>query len=288
MDFIGFTYNRRHSVRDLGILRVSSSNRYSQNLAPTATDITAQNAGADGQYFFDSFHKQQQFTLNIAFDSVTETQLREMRQLFNGREEGELIFDEYPYKAYMAKITGSPNLKTVCFMENGQRVYKGEGTLTFTCYRPYAHTPTWVWTTEDGITFTSKDADGRLAASYSELAYPTKSEWIEVAGLTDDVTINRGELAAPFVVEILDENTIPPSITVANTTLTFENGVSAQAASPDRYLTWDSSRGLVYWNYYGQAVNEPVLYYGNAYATIPPKAVAATDQGSLQYYYWYY
>jgi len=26
-------------------------------------------------------------------------------------------------------------------MENGERVYKGEGSIQFTCYNPFAHTP---------------------------------------------------------------------------------------------------------------------------------------------------
>jgi hypothetical protein len=38
-------------------------------------------------------------------------------------------------------VTGTPQLKTLCFMVGDKRVYKGEGTIQFTCYCPFAHTP---------------------------------------------------------------------------------------------------------------------------------------------------
>jgi hypothetical protein len=42
-----------------------------------------------------------------------------------------------------------PQLKTLCFDdENGQRVYKGEGTIHFTCYYPFAHTPIFMDTSK--------------------------------------------------------------------------------------------------------------------------------------------
>jgi hypothetical protein len=40
-----------------------------------------------------------------------------------------LWFAECPYKVYMAKVSGKPNLKTICFDVDGKRVYKGEGTI---------------------------------------------------------------------------------------------------------------------------------------------------------------
>ena len=36
-------------------------------------------------------------------------------------------------------MTGTPQLKTICFDKDDDRVYKGEGTIQFTCYYPYAH-----------------------------------------------------------------------------------------------------------------------------------------------------
>lgn len=298
MDYTGFTFNKRHSERDLGLVRVSTSNRYTTNLAPTMTNFTAQNDGADGQYFFGSVNKQLQFSVDFAFDNLTEPKIRELRQLFNGREEGELIFDEYPYKAYRAKVTGTPNLKTICFMENNERVYKGEGNVVFTCYWPYGHTPDWVWTTTDGINFAATPADGRLSGSYSELAYPTKSEWLKTSGLTNDVVYNRGELPAPFEVTLTDitDEEIPEEITIGGNTIKIDKnnigGVKARATAVYFNFKWDSQRGLVYlkcnWdNPDGNYIS--LNYTGNAIAAIPPKTKPNPSPDiNLSYHYWYY
>lgn len=180
-DFIGFTYNKVHSIRDLGIYRVSDGSRYENQLAPTLTENTMEIPGNDGMYFFGSYHKQKTFTINVAFDAMTETQLRTLRKLFNGKEVGELIFDETPYKAYSAKITGTPSLKFICFDEKigdkVQRVYKGEGTLQFVCYSPYAYTPDWCWEKDDYGIFSKKSIDGRYFSDYPDDVYQQKEQW---------------------------------------------------------------------------------------------------------------
>ena len=137
-DYLGFTFNGIHST-DLGIVRVSSGNRYDDNLLPTMSDRTAQIPGADGTYYFGSHYTQRSFTLNIAFDHLLDYQLRNLRVLFGDKKPHKLIFDEFPYKVYTAKVTGAPNLKHLAFdYEGGRRIYKGEGTINFTCYYPYA------------------------------------------------------------------------------------------------------------------------------------------------------
>lgn len=140
-DFIGFTYNGKHSYNDFGIYRTSDGSRYNDILIPQLSDKTIDVPGREGQYFFNSQHKTKQFNLSIAFDSLTEQQYQEMRKWLDGKNIHDLIFDETPYKVYSAKVTGSPQLKTVCFNQNGIRIYKGEGNIQFTCYYPYAHTP---------------------------------------------------------------------------------------------------------------------------------------------------
>ena len=51
-----------------------------------------------------------------------------------------MVFDELPFKTYRAKIRSKPDIKYVPFenKETGQRIYKGEGKITFVCYYPYA------------------------------------------------------------------------------------------------------------------------------------------------------
>lgn len=141
-DFISFSFNGVHSS-ELGITRTSDGSRYNENLLPTIQDKTVQVPGADGTYFFGSFYTQRQFSVPIAFDSLTEAEYRKLRQHFGDKGIHELIFDERPYKVYMAKSTGTPQLKTICFDGEDKdgspcRIYKGEGTLTFTAYYPFA------------------------------------------------------------------------------------------------------------------------------------------------------
>lgn len=141
-DFIGFTYNGKHSVRDLGIYRVSnSSNRYEEVFVPSMKEITASVPGQQGQYFFGTTIENKTFTIAFAFQDLTEKKIKEMKKTLNGDGIHDLIFDETPYKVYSAKITGKPTLKYLCFEKNGQRYYNGEGNLQFTCYFPYAHSP---------------------------------------------------------------------------------------------------------------------------------------------------
>ena len=141
LDFIGFTYNGKHSFYDLGIYRTSNGSRYDETLTPSLTDKTADATGRDGQYYFYTTAKNRTFTVSYAFDSLTENGLRELKKTFDGRAIHDLIFDEAPYKTWSAKVTGNSQIKHLCFTdENGNRVYKGEGSLTFTCYWPYART----------------------------------------------------------------------------------------------------------------------------------------------------
>ena len=50
-DFVGFTFNNKHSS-DLGIIRTSDGSRYNYDLLPTFQDVTLQVPGGDGTYYF--------------------------------------------------------------------------------------------------------------------------------------------------------------------------------------------------------------------------------------------
>lgn len=137
-DFIGFTFNGVHTS-DLNIVRVSDGSRYSENLSPVFQDKTAQMLGSDGTLYWESFDTNKVWPIQVAFDELSEMQYRRLRQVFNGKTMGELIFDELPFKAYTAKVQSSPQFKTICFdTPDGARVYKGEGTINFIAYYPYA------------------------------------------------------------------------------------------------------------------------------------------------------
>lgn len=195
-DYMGFTYNGVHSS-ELGIVRVSDGSRFNENLLPTIQDKTVQVPGGNGTYYFGSYYTQKQFNISIAFDSLTEEQLNRLKNLFGDKKIHDLIFDEVPYKIYSAKVTGTATIKYIPFAEGAtNRVYKGEGTIQFTCYNPFA----------------------RCAFSRSEIAnelftkenlretYPNIDEWWESAGFSKE--INFGDIAVPFTMDISGEGSL--------------------------------------------------------------------------------
>lgn len=136
-DFTGFRFGQVHS-EDLHLVVVSSSNRYSKNVLPALKDYTKEVPGGDGQYLFGQTFSTQEFTANVAFNEVDEKTWRKISQLFSTDKPQDLVFDELPFKTYRAKLKSKPEFKFICFNKNGERVYKGEGTLNFICYYPYA------------------------------------------------------------------------------------------------------------------------------------------------------
>ena len=164
-DFCGFTFNGVHTS-DLNIKRVSNGSRYNENLSAAFQDKMAQIEGGDGSLFWDSYYTNKPFSIQIAFDSVTETQLRRLRQVFCAKAMGEFIFDELPFKAYTAKVQTPPQLQYICFDDNtGNRVYKGEGTIQFIAYYPYAKSV------------------HKFLNEFDDTFYNNKSQWSDASGM---------------------------------------------------------------------------------------------------------
>ena len=172
-DFIGFSFNGYRS-EELGIVRVSDGSRYDEDLLPTSQDKTVQVPGGDGFYYFGSDYTQRQFSINIAFNELTEAQFRKLQQVFGTKELGKLIFDERPYKYYMVK-SGNPQLKYICFGKEGEpRIYKGEGTLTFTAYYPFA---------KSVFKFLEKTQKEGKEVYVLQGTYSNIEEWAEASGM---------------------------------------------------------------------------------------------------------
>jgi len=162
-DFLGFSFDGIHCSQ-LGIIHVSSSDRYDEDLFPEVKDKTIEIPNNHGEYYYGSTYGTRTFEIEIAYDSITEKQFRNIRRLFGTRKVCELIFDERPYKVYYAKIESPIEMSYICFDEeeyiwnteehknyipgsvdhkqytgNKRRIYKGEGTINLICYQPFAH-----------------------------------------------------------------------------------------------------------------------------------------------------
>ena len=144
-DFIGFKFGEDHSST-LGIVRVSDGSRYNENLLPTIQDKVIQVPGGDGNYYFGSYYTQKPFNIPIAFDNLTDEQLRKIKQAFGSKTMQKLSFDERPDVFYWAKSTGTPNLKFICFDDgNGGNIYKGEGTISLVAHDPYGYSTNYLY-----------------------------------------------------------------------------------------------------------------------------------------------
>ena len=136
-DFLGFQLGNEHSY-NLNITRVSTNDRYQDNLLPTFTDAVVQVPGGDGTYYWDTYYTQKQFQIDFAFDDLRDEDLRKLRQMFSVKGVKPLVFDEFPYKKYMVKCIQPPQLKYICFDHLEFRIYKGEGSVQLVAYYPFA------------------------------------------------------------------------------------------------------------------------------------------------------
>lgn len=258
-DFISFTYNGVHST-DLGIMRVTASNRYTDQLLPTVQDKTVQVPGGNGTYFFGSNYTQRTITINIAYDSVTEDQIRLMRINFGDGKTHELIFDDEPYKVYYAKVTGTPQLTYIPFQNQDEnaniqpRIYKGEGTLTFTCYEPFAH-----------CLNNYKYLNQYTVNDPSWYKYDNKNEWnlsanlLSTKGTYDTYssnthsfkTYNPGDLEADFNL-IIPTGKVISGIKINDGTNDLESyilllkGTSITAKNGDTHICFNSKMNIIY------------------------------------------
>lgn len=279
-DFLAFTFDGYHSLLDLNIIRTSEGDRYNTNLSPQMKDVVTEVPNGDGQYYFGTNYPSKQFSINFAFDSLTEQQLRKLKQIFAGDKISDLIFDEEPYKVYSAKATGTPTLKYIPFNDkNGQRTYKGEGTVQFTAYWPYAHTPNT--TTKISKKFRKSgtfEKNGLLISQYDEWLYPTKEQWAPVSGIINTGAVNVGEnygdIPTPFILKYSTTIIEDLKFTVGSNYVIirakeYEAGNSAKPGPAFTDFKWDSKTGMVSARINGAANGVPISFEGTSCCTIP-------------------
>lgn len=204
-DYMGFTYAGVHSS-DLGIVRVSDGSRFNEDLLPQLQDKTTQVPGGDGMYYFGSYFGQRQFNVSFAFDDLKEEQIAQIKRIFGDKKIHDLIFDERPYKVYSAKVTGTATLKHLAFSEGEtNRLYKGEGSIQFTCFYPFAR-----------CRFKNLD-DYSTIPEYAGLTKDEKTkrinEWLEASRIPRypqelSSLANFGDIPAPFGIAISGEGKI--------------------------------------------------------------------------------
>lgn len=248
--FLGFTYNGRHSS-ELGIVRINTGNRAEMPLSPSFKDSTAEVPGGKGLYYFNTQIQQRQFTINFAYDDLTEEDVRELREWLNPLEQGELIFDEEPYKAYTVKPNTQPKLSYLVFnkkitteafklyepstVKSSGRVYKGEGAIGFTAYYPYAKAP-------------SKELS-YYNPNTKEGGFGSQEEWKTAAGFDEEVGLdslecyNRGDIETPVTLNFKVAKDINTNEAVSgNVGIELYSGTTSQIGTRIGYVYMDASK----------------------------------------------
>ena len=255
--FLGFTYNGRHSS-ELGIVRINTGNRAEMPLSPSFKDSTAEVPGGKGLYYFNTQIQQRQFTINFAYDDLAEEDVRELREWLNPLEQGELIFDEEPYKAYTVKPNTQPKLSYLVFdkeittetfklyepstVRSSGRLYKGEGAIGLTAYYPYAKAPS-----KKLSYYNSNTKEG---------GFGSQDEWKIAAGFDKEVQLdslecyNRGDIETPVTLNFKVAKNINTNEAVSgNVGIELYSGTTSQIGTRIGYVYMDASKMSVNMNY---------------------------------------
>ena len=191
-DYIGFTFGGVHSS-ELGLMRVSDGSRYNQDLLPPLQDKTAQVNGRDGAVYFGSQYNTRPIKVPVAFDNMTEENFNQLKRLLQDKKPKYLWFDETPYKQWLVKAANAQSFKWICFDEshNGKekRIYKGEGTLEFSCFSPYA---------ESRVTFLDDEVD-QVIYRYNKKLYFGDTPYLEIFNVEGNGILNRELFYSSFL-----------------------------------------------------------------------------------------
>ncbi len=196
IDYIGFTYKTYHTSQ-FGLKSVSNGSRYTRNLLPTSDEYTTDVIGGDGTYFFGSKLTNRSFNFDLAFDDVTEQELREItRWLYNNGEISTLIMDELPFIQYYVRVKDILQMKYLAFENDyGVRIYKGELSVEFTAYDPYGYAP-YKW-----LSNYTNDNIGEWSIASRLLASNTKNgaAYYDTYAAGNIPLYNPGDVATDFV-----------------------------------------------------------------------------------------
>ncbi len=168
-DYLGFYFNGHHSS-EFGIMRVSKSNVYTENLSPSFTNITKAASASNRTISFGTHKNSIIFDIDFATDCMSLGDLEKIRQWINPKAYGEFYLDEEPNKKYLVKLYGNPTFSFIPFEDqrevpfidrryfdkdtdilnqaevstriDGRTIHKGEGTISFIAYEV---TPQYVY-----------------------------------------------------------------------------------------------------------------------------------------------
>lgn len=200
-DFTGFYFNGIHSST-YHLIRTSHGDRYEDILFPEFDDRTVELVGGHGNIYDSTRYKEKEFSVSVAFDSVTEQDLRDIKRWLEPNKIQEFRFDEVPYKTYWAKLKSPPKFEYICFMAqkedsflgDKERIYKGETTLDFIAYNPFGYCcDKSTKITENGLEKVEDGINWQVLDSYNPFSILDDNivEWASTSGLMNKTELEK-------------------------------------------------------------------------------------------------
>lgn len=146
--FISFSYGGK-IIEDFNLIVTVDGDRMSRNLYANFSDNITTSTIFDGQLWWSTHFDNNELSLNLSTDGMTQLQLDAFKHWFKPGIERELILAENPNRAIMARVGQVPSYNVLPFEEKVSRmlggvlfetsttVYKGDINITFIMDDPH-------------------------------------------------------------------------------------------------------------------------------------------------------
>ena len=237
----GFSFCGYHSDRDMDVA-IGNFDEAMNAIAPDFSALSETVDGYDGGYFTGTKEGPLAIPLQIIVDEAPRSKLNKIGWWMRRGAVGQLIFDNMPYKYYMARVTSqaTPPMYMHFSQTLNAFVYSGVINVTLTAYTPRAYLLDEVLaqypdigSAYDGV----NDATGIVEPSVR----PAKT-LTNLTGTVSATLLNQG--TAPAKAAITVTGTMEAGVTVSNLT----TGQSFTLTAPDsaaHTYTVDAERGFV-------------------------------------------
>lgn len=187
--FISFSYGGKN-IEDFNLLATIENNRLQRNAYSSFDDLTTIYDTLNGQFYWGSYYRANELTLNLATDGMTQNDLDNFKYWFKPGPGKELILSEHPNRAIIARIAEPPAFKLLPFEQKvvvplgtggdaisaeeaiiqnyttSTTLYKGEIQLSFIMDEPFWYAKQNILGTQDVLqgyySEAWKDANGKI------------------------------------------------------------------------------------------------------------------------------
>lgn len=148
IEYVDFTLDGVNIRTTYGIYRTSDgADGYNRDGLPKIESLTKENTTGDGTYWFGDLYRGLDIKIPIAFDNLYREDWEKFMKFLERNKYFELIFCEQPYKKYYVRLSSSPEVSFIPHDSDydqpvtSKTIFKGKGTINFTCDDGYAICP---------------------------------------------------------------------------------------------------------------------------------------------------